>query len=105
MSSFPATNITAALPWWIAVITVVGAMLLFAGGVIALVNPGMLAPGEQINGAVQVYSGYLVSRNLAIAGMLLAAFAMRARATLVVMLVLTATVQFLDAAIDCLEAR
>ncbi len=42
-----------------------------AGGVIALVNPAMLAsPHDQINGAIHIYAGYLASRNLCIAAVL-----------------------------------
>jgi hypothetical protein len=77
-----------------------------AAGTIALVRPAMLAPaGDEINGAVRVYAGYLVSRNLAIAAMLLGALAMRARGALSSLMLLVAVIQILDAVIDCIEGR
>jgi hypothetical protein len=94
------------LPWWIFLVVVVGALLMVAGGVIALVRPGMLvSPHDDINGAVHIYAGYLVSRNLALATMLLAMLTLRARGALSNLMVLTALIQFLDAGIDCLEGR
>ncbi len=68
------------LPLWLPVTVIIGALLMAAGGFIALVHPAMLAPpGEEINGAVRVYAGYLVSRNLAIAIMLLGTLSIGAR--------------------------
>ena len=90
-----------ALPWWLSLIVIVGALLLAAGAVIALLHPALLvAPGEEINGAARVYAGYLVSRNLAIAAMLLGTFILRARRALSHVMVLTAVIQILDAVID-----
>jgi hypothetical protein len=94
------------LPWWIFLVVVLGALLMAVGGVIALVRPGMLvSPHDEINGAVRVYAGYLVSRNLALATMLLAMLTLRARGALGNLMVLTAFIQFLDAGIDCMEGR
>ena len=94
------------LPWWIFLVVVLGALLMAAGGVIALVRPGMLvSPHDDINGAVHIYAGYLVSRNLALATMLLAMLTLRARSALGNLMVLTAFIQFLDVGIDCLEGR
>jgi hypothetical protein len=94
------------LPWWIFLAVVLGALLMAAGGVIALVRPGMLvSPHDEINGAVRVYAGYLVSRNLAMATMLFAMLTLRARGALSNLMVLTAFIQFLDAGIDCMEGR
>lgn len=77
-----------------------------AGGIIALAKPAMLvAPGEAINGAARVYAGYLVSRNLALAAMLLFTLVIRARGVLSSLMVLTALIQLLDAAMDILEGR
>jgi hypothetical protein len=93
-------------PWWLVVTVVLGASLLTAGGLIALVRPAMLvSPQDQINGAVHVYAGYLVSRNLALAVMLLITLTMRARGALGILMVLTACIQFLDAGMDALEGR
>jgi hypothetical protein len=93
-------------PWWLFVIVIVGGVLMMLGGVIALVNPAMLAAkGDAINGAVRVYAGYLVSRNLAIGGMLLGALFMRARGALSTLLLLAGVIQILDAVLDCVEGR
>ena len=94
------------LPWWVSTIVVVCALLMAMGAVLALVNPGMLAsPGETINGAVRVYAGYVFSRNLAVAAMLLATMITGSRRGLVSMMILTAVIQVLDAVMDCFEAR
>jgi hypothetical protein len=95
-----------ATPWWLVATVILGAFLLSAGALIALVRPAMLvSPQAQINGAVHVYAGYLVSRNLALAAMLLATLSMRARGALGTLMVLTACIQFLDAGIDAMEGR
>jgi hypothetical protein len=59
------------LPWWLVGIVALGALLISAGALIALLHPAMLVSSQDpINGAVRVYAGYLVSRNLALAIML-----------------------------------
>jgi hypothetical protein len=94
------------LPWWVTAIVTLGAALMAAGGGIALIRPAMLvSPTAEINGATHVYAGYLVSRNLALAAMLLAMLGMRARRVLGSLMVLTALIQFLDAAMDLMEGR
>jgi hypothetical protein len=94
------------LPWWLAAIVIVGSILMIAGGLIALLRPEMLLPPHQeITQAVHVYAGYLVSRNLALGLMLLAALSPRARGSLSTLMVLYASIQFLDAVTDCVEAR
>lgn len=94
------------LPAWLYVIVLVDALLLATGAVIALVRPAMLvSPHDAINGAVRIYAGYLVSRNLTIAVFLLLALALRARGMLTSLMLLTAFVQLTDAGIDCLEGR
>jgi hypothetical protein len=96
----------AALPKWLPLIVIPGALLLGAGAIIALVNPAMLAsPGIAINGAVHVYAGYLVARNLALAVLLLVTLSMGARRSLSTLMVLTALIQFFDAAMDMMEGR
>src|SRR5712671_3783923 len=86
----------ASTPWWVSASVIVGAMLMGAGAVIALVRPAMLvAPNAEITAAVRVYAGYLVSRNLALAAMLVAMLAMRARGVLSSLMVLTAFIQLL----------
>lgn len=95
-----------AIPKWLSAIVVVGVVLMVLGGIIALGNPAMLAPtGGEINGAVRVYAGYLFSRNVAIAAMLLCALIIRARRAVSYLMLLTAVIQILDATLDCLEGR
>jgi hypothetical protein len=93
-------------PWWLSGSVVLGALLLAAGGLIALIHPAMLvSPDAETNGAVRVYAGYLVSRNLALAVMLFVMLGVRARGVLSGLMVLTAFIQLLDAAMDCVEGR
>jgi hypothetical protein len=93
-------------PWWTYAIVIVGALLMAMGAIIALVNPAMLVAGAgEINGAVRIYAGYLVSRNLALAAMLLIMLAFRVRGALSSLMVLTAFVQLLDAVMDLLDGR
>lgn len=102
------TPVSAASPlhWGLVTIVIVGALLMAAGGVIALIHPAMLvSPGSEINGATRVYAGYLVSRNLALAVMLLIMLGIRARGVLSNLMVLTAFIQLLDAGMDILEGR
>ena len=88
-------------PWWLPVIVAVGGGLMILGAVIALLNPAMLlSKGAEINGAVRVYAGYLVSRNLA-----LGALVRRARGALSVLMLLAGVIQILDAVIDGAEGR
>jgi hypothetical protein len=93
-------------PWWITVAVILGSLLMLAGGVIAIVRPVMLvSPHDEINGAAHIYAGYLASRNIALAGLLLVMLSLRARIALSNLMVLTAFIQLLDAGIDCLEGR
>ncbi len=93
-------------PWWLVASVVVGALLMGAGGLIALLKPAMLvSPGDEITGAVRVYASYLVSRNLALAIMLLLALTLRARRVLGGLMFLTAVIQLLDAGLDAIEGR
>jgi hypothetical protein len=95
-----------AISWLPKVIAVLGALLLIAGALIALFHPVMLVPPyDEINGAVHIYAGYLASRNLAMAVMLLVALAVPAKRWLNNLLLLLSLVQFLDAVIDVVEGR
>jgi hypothetical protein len=94
------------IPWWLQLAVIVSALLMAAGGVIALVHPAMLvSPQDEINGAVHIYAGYLASRNLVLATMLLAMLSLRARDALSHLMVLTAFIQIADACIDGVEGR
>jgi hypothetical protein len=92
--------------WWAGMIAAVGALLLAAGGFIALTHPGMLvAPDDAVKGAVRVYANYFASRNLALALLIAVLLLMGARRSLGSMLVLTALIQVLDACLDVMDGR
>lgn len=91
---------------WVQAIVVAGALLMAAGAAIAFFHRAMLvAPEDTINHAATVYAGYLVSRNLYLAVMLLLCMRLRAREVLPGLMLLTAFVQLLDALLDLLEKR
>jgi hypothetical protein len=99
----PTTNL---FPWWLQTIVLVGALLMAAGALIALLNPAMLvSPHDEINAAVHIYAGYLFSRNAALAILLVASMLFRSKGTLNTLILLTAFIQLLDAAVDCMEGR
>jgi hypothetical protein len=96
----------ASVPVWVSASVIFGALLMGVGAIIAVVRPAMLvAPNVEITAAARVYAGYLVSRNLALAVMLLAMLAVRARGVLSSLMVLTAFIQLFDAGMDALEGR
>jgi hypothetical protein len=64
-----------------------------------------VSPDRPATPAVRVYAGYLVSRNLALAFMLLSALRAGGRVTLHGMMVLYALVQLLDVVMDVMEHR
>jgi hypothetical protein len=108
----PLTNLRAAqlatnpFPWWLQTIVLVGALLMGACALIALLNPAMLvSPHDEINTAVHIYAGYLFSRNAALAILLVASMLLRSKGTLNTLILLTAFIQLLDAAVDCMEGR
>jgi len=101
-----ARNATAAIPWWLQAIVLLGALLMATGALIALLNPAMLvSPQDEINAAVHIYAGYLFSRNAALAILLVASMLFRSKGTLNILILLTAFIQLLDAAVDCMEGR
>jgi hypothetical protein len=92
--------------WWPKAIAILGALLLAAGALIALFHPVMLVSAhDEINGAVHIYAGYLASRNLALAIMLIAALCLGAKGMLNNLLLLVALIQLLDAVMDVIEGR
>ena len=56
-------------------------------------------------GAVHIYAGYLFSRNATLAILLVASMIFRSKGTLNTLILLTAFIQLLDAAVDCMEGR
>jgi hypothetical protein len=79
-------------PWWLTVIVILGAVLIATGAVLAI-----FASGEHLNTAGHNYADYFITRNLAVAVMLLVMLALRARRELAALMILTALIQFLDA--------
>jgi hypothetical protein len=97
---------TASLPGWLPASIILGALLMAAGAMIALIQPALLVSADaEIKQAARVYSGYLASRNPAPAAMLLGMLAVRARGVLGGLMPLTALIQLLDAGMDGLEGR
>jgi hypothetical protein len=97
---------TVTLPRWVPILALVGASLTAAGGLIALVRPELLlSGGTTMNPAAHLYADYLVSRNLALAALLFAALALRARRMLGCLMALTATIQLLDVILDVAAGR
>jgi hypothetical protein len=83
-----------------------GIVLLAAGAIIALAHPILLvSPQDQINQSTRVFAGYLASRNMALALMLLATLLLRARKTLNILVLLTALIQLFDIGMEFAEGR
>jgi hypothetical protein len=94
------------IPWWVVTIVILGALLTASGGILALVRPEMLVgSGVSMNQAASVYAGYLVSRDLALAAMLLATLALRAHRVLAGLMALTVLTQVIDAVVDATTGR
>jgi hypothetical protein len=97
---------TSPLPVWIVLVVTLGALLMAVGAVLALVHPSMLvSPHDEINAAVRVYAGYLVSRNMAIALVLVLLLLLRAKRALSHLMILVALIQIFDGVLDCVEGR
>lgn len=102
----PTSTATRAIPWWLVTIVILGALLAAVGGILAIVQPQMLlGSGQSMNDAANVYAGYLISRDLALAVMLLVMLALRARLALAGLMIFTALVQLIDAVVDIVEGR
>jgi hypothetical protein len=96
----------AGAPVWARALVALGALLFAAGGILALVRPGLMVSSEvPITAGVRVYAGYMASRNLSIAALLLGLFAAGARRGLAVLMLLAGVVQVVDACMDVFEGR
>lgn len=94
------------ITWWLRAVVILGALLMATGAVLALIHPAMLVSSrDEINGAVHIYAGYLASRNMALAIMLIALLSLSAKRALSNLMFLVALIQLLDACIDSAEAR
>jgi hypothetical protein len=95
-----------AIPWWLSLIVILGALLTAMGAVIALVHPAMLvSPHDEINGAVRIFAGYMAARNLVLALLLLVLLFWRARRALGNLMALVGFIQLLDVCMDVAEGR
>jgi len=91
---------------WRLALVILAAALSGMGAVIALLNPAMLVgPHAEINAAVHTYAGYLVSRNLVIAAVLIGLLVARLWRPLGLMMAVVGLIQVVDAAVDCVEGR
>ncbi|MGH9070704.1 MAG: hypothetical protein ACRDX8_05945 [Acidimicrobiales bacterium] len=79
-------------PWWVIAAVILGAALTATGALLAL-----FATGEHLNTAGSNYADYFITRNLAVATLMLYALTRRARRILTGLMVLTALTQTLDA--------
>lgn len=84
------------IPWWVALIVILGAALTLTGAVIGKVDPSLLTGGSPVNDAGRVYADYLFARNLAVGVMLLLSLSARARHILAGFMVLSALIQMVD---------
>jgi hypothetical protein len=91
---------------WVVLAAVLAAALLVTGGVLALVKPAMLAgPQAAGNDAVRIFAGYIASRNLSIALVLLGGLLLRRQQLVAAALLLVGFVQYADALFDAIEGR
>jgi hypothetical protein len=105
-AALPVSSSDPSIAWWLRVIVLVGAGLTAMGAFVALAQPAMLvSPHDEINGAVRIYAGYLVARNLAIAILLVALLVIGARRALGNLMVLVGLIQLLDVCMDVTEGR
>jgi hypothetical protein len=104
MTELLETKIPTGIPWWVATIVILGALLTVTGGILALVRPEILA-GASMNQAAYVYASYLVSRDLALAAMLLATLVLRSYRVLTGLMLLTVLTQMIDAIVDATTGR
>lgn len=88
----PAATDASPWSWWLISIVALGALLTATGGLLAI-HPGV----EHLNTAGQNYADYFLTRNLAMAVLLLLMLALRARQVLTGLMILTALIQALDA--------
>jgi hypothetical protein len=94
------------IPIWTRIVVLLGAILFLAGGILSLVNPQMLAgPHDQINNAVRIYAGYVASRDLALAILLVTLLLISAKRALSQLLALVSLIQLIDFIIDITESR
>jgi hypothetical protein len=95
-----------AIPWWVRLIVILGAIVTAMGALIALFHPAMLVSShDDINGAVRIYAGYLAARNLAIALMLGGLLVIGAKRALGHLMILVVLIQMLDVCMDAVEGR
>jgi hypothetical protein len=87
---------SARIPWWVAIIVMLGALLTIGGAVISKMDPTVLTNSSPMTGAAWVYADYVFSRNLALGLMVLLLLAIRAKRMLAGFMVLIALIQLID---------
>jgi hypothetical protein len=94
------------IPWWVSGIVWIGILLTATGAILALVHPETLVGSDApMNQAAYVYAGYLVSRDLALAILLLVMLLLKARRVLAGLMALTILTQVIDAIVDLTTGR
>ncbi len=91
------------IPWWVAVVAVLGALLTIGGAVIGKVAPTLLTNGTALSNGARVYADYFFARNVPLALLLLALLVLGARRMLAGFMVLTALIQVVDVVNDLLR--
>jgi hypothetical protein len=84
------------IPWWVAIVVILGALLTATGAVISKIDPTLLTNGSPMTEAARVYADYMFARNLSLALMLLLLLALRARRMLAGFMALIALIQVID---------
>jgi hypothetical protein len=84
------------VPWWVAIVVLLGVVLLLTGAMISKVDPTLLTSKSPLTDALQVYADYLFARNLAVAIFLVVLLVGKAQRMLAGFMVLTALIQTLD---------
>lgn len=99
-------NVRSEIPGWVMVFGTVAALLLALGAGISLLSPQQLvAPGAEINAAVQIYARYTFSRDAGLFIVLCIGLVRRSRPVVNVMMGLFALISLFDAIMDIVESR
>ena len=97
---------SASLPWWTIAVCALACLLFAIGGLIGLIQPAsLLAPGSSITVETRIFVDYFVSRNLALAVVLLIGLLLKSRTTLARTTFLAGLVQCFDCILDARDGR
>lgn len=81
---------------WVTVIIILGILLMLVGGLVSKLHPSLLTNGHTVPNDVRIYTDYMFSRSLALAVVMLAFLAIKARRALAVLLVVLTLIQCID---------